>query len=116
MHVETRDAEDVSRLQKIFLTLDKAIQVRRLFSEGHKNFLQATEGSYIALSEYLGEQENLTIHIQKDGFLVGGATVYQPAEGRDNLPHRLFQDGIVDLGFSRGLRREEYHSLMGSLV
>ena len=95
------------RAQDVFLSIEKALRMRRLYESASKPFQESLDAVTAAMTSFLEEFEDLDVEVTMESFLTGKVAHMKGSHSDASIPFRLYRDGVRSLRFHRGLARDE---------
>jgi hypothetical protein len=100
------------RVRDLFLSMDKALRLMRLYEPSNKNYLAAVDGLAQKFTAYLADSGQLLASVTAEGFLAADELHLKGAKREASIPFRLYRDGVRSLRFLKGLERQEVARLL----
>ncbi len=94
-------------VNQIILGLTKSFKAMQMYGMNHASFRHFFEPFNQKLSQFLKENNELSLKIEKFQILHDGQVVYKEEEMDMSIAFRMFKDGIRNLTFMSGLTSDE---------
>jgi len=111
-------AEEVAAMKELFPLLEKAIVGRIQYGPAHKEAARRMDLAFrqAKLALAAASDGRLYWNVGPYAFLVGKDVLWEPKPPLEQIPYRLFADGVRVLGISRGISEEELSELLRILT
>ena len=107
-------AVEISVEVLIFL-LYKAFSAMRAYTPDHPLFQNSLQNLYRTFDEFFDAYDQLHLQLTESEIVFQGESVYREDEKRSSLIFMLFNDGIREIRFEKGLTHEEIRGFLGAL-
>lgn len=94
-------------IKYIVLALTKAVKALHIYGKTHPTFRNFYVSFYEKLKDFLQNDNELSFQIERFSILHSDRAIYEEKEDDISIAFRLFQDGIRNIGFTKGLTSEE---------
>ncbi|MBI2932549.1 MAG: HEAT repeat domain-containing protein [Planctomycetes bacterium] len=105
--------EKLRTAREIVGALDRALRTRRMYQPDHPLFVENTQELLTRMIEFFDRFSYLRLEITPTELRIEGRTLVQAPAHPQELPFRLYKDGIREIRFHRGLSREELLDFVG---
>ncbi|KPJ59375.1 MAG: hypothetical protein AMJ46_11610 [Latescibacteria bacterium DG_63] len=100
---------------EITTALARAYKSRQLYAANNPVRHTSLDSVFLALTDFLQQNEMLTFSVTESQFIYYGKAVYSNPDRRESPVFRLYRDGIRFLSFHEGITREELGELLDAL-
>ena len=93
----------------------KAFSAMRMYARNHPAIHEVLQQLYKSIDEFFEDEDVLRIDLTESEMIFNGCSVYREEEKRGSLIFMLFNDGIREIQFERGLTHEEILQFLEAL-
>ncbi len=107
--------EELERIGKIILALDRTVRSRRLYAANNPVLIKHQQDLMNEFNHYLSQKEDLSFVVEPYEFKVDQEVVYQNTHEQESFSFKLFNDGIRSISFKSGITTEEIADFVDAL-
>jgi hypothetical protein len=104
---EEKESIDVSNARDLFQALPKARKNLRMYPANNPIYIQTVEAVHKKFENFFNMREEFALKIGRNEIFYEGVIIYEGSGKDENLPLIFFRDGIRELTFKEGIKKEE---------
>jgi len=104
--------EDEGGVADLIRELQKTKKLLRMYPPNNPVYISSLDSLYRRFTELLQRQDELRLKITQKSILYENKEVYHNPEREDNLALFFFKDGVRELTFTHGLKRDELEEFL----
>jgi len=101
------DTDSTTAAKEIIQNIIRSKKNLRMYPENNPIYIKTIETAYQSFTDLLEYSDSITFKIRQMEIIHEGEQVYHSPEKDDNLALFFFKDGIRELTFRKGLRKDE---------
>ncbi|MEW6002406.1 MAG: HEAT repeat domain-containing protein [Nitrospirota bacterium] len=105
-------SEETKAVKDILQNLIKAKKTLKMYPQNNPVYLKTLEDSYEKFRSFFEYKDDLTLKIKQNTISYDSEQVYSNPEREDNLALLFFKDGLRELTFKKGLKKEELEEFL----
>ncbi len=94
------------------LTFANAVGMLKIYPPDHSSVTSVRKEFWTKLAGFLEAHWELDLEVSETAFAYEGETAYEDKNLLKSLPYVFFKDGLIKLGFRRGLEESEFASFL----
>ena len=107
-------AGGVERARRACLALARAARAHRLYASNNATLQRMFDELHVSFQDMLAQQALVSVTVRRTAFEVDDVEVFTEDNLDESLPYAFYRDGIRQLAFRQGLRREELTGLLNA--
>jgi HEAT repeat protein len=109
---EEKESIDVTHAKGLFQALPKARKNLRMYPANNPIYVQTVEAVYKKFDDFFQLRDKLPLNIGRNEIFYESALIFEGSGKDENLPLIFFRDGIRELTFTEGLKKEELQQFL----
>jgi len=108
---------DLSGARELFSRFEKAVAAKHQYGPTHPEATRRQQAFFQKAMEELGKRsEGLAVNVNAYSFFVGQEVLWEPKSPLDEIPYRLFADGVRLIAFMNGITEDELSRFLNILM